>query len=278
MRKTWNNIPEGHSFGSIIKEHRMKAGLTQQAFAEKLGVTRNTVLYWESDKKRPSVETLREVCRLLDSPVSELLKDEADTQALNADERRLLEKFAGLNLQNQKLIFRFMDSMLDEQRSAQEEKLRAEFTIYGVGSTEAAAGCGNPYSDVANNYCFLRVSNRSRNADWIVGVTGNSMTPDYRDGEKVFVRQTEDVSPGDIVVVNTPEGLVIKLLNEDYQLESLNPDYPFVGDDSASYHIFGKVVGKVSVYDQPTPAEKVALAELFKDEVANFCIQHDIPM
>ena len=276
MRRT--NIPEGHSFGSILKEYRMKAGLTQQALADRLGVVRNTVLYWESDKKNPSIDTLKEICRVLGIPVSELLRGDMSARDLNADERQLVDKFDTLNYSNQKLLLRFMDAMIEEQAMARDARLRTEFSVFGVASTEAAAGAGTAYSDVADSYCFLRVSDRSREADWVVGVTGNSMLPAYKDGEKVFVRQTEQVYPGDIVVVNTSNGLVIKLFNDDHKLESLNPNIPFEGSDSETYSIMGKVVGKVTAFDQPTKAEEEALSELLKTDVEDFCVKHSIPV
>ena len=37
-----------------IKEIRKKAGLTQAEFAEKLGVSRATVCYWETGKSYPA--------------------------------------------------------------------------------------------------------------------------------------------------------------------------------------------------------------------------------
>lgn len=49
------------SIGNNIRRLRKKAGLTQEALAQKLYVTRQTVSLWELGKVRPDVETLQKV-------------------------------------------------------------------------------------------------------------------------------------------------------------------------------------------------------------------------
>lgn len=40
-------------FATVIRELRLKRGMTQEQFAKMLGVTRNTVTVWESGRKKP---------------------------------------------------------------------------------------------------------------------------------------------------------------------------------------------------------------------------------
>jgi len=47
-----------------IKAIRKKLGLTQEALAKKLGVTRMTVYNWETKKKKPSNLAKRQLSRL----------------------------------------------------------------------------------------------------------------------------------------------------------------------------------------------------------------------
>lgn len=44
-----------------IKEIRKRAILTQPEFAEKLGVSTNTISEWELGKKRPSIKNTRKI-------------------------------------------------------------------------------------------------------------------------------------------------------------------------------------------------------------------------
>ena len=62
-------------------------------------------------------------------------------------------------------------------------------------------------------------------------ISGDSMEPAYRAGDRIIVAPGMDVKPGDRVVVKTREGEVMaKVLarqnNRTVELASLNPDYP----------------------------------------------------
>lgn len=46
-----------------IKRIREDAGLTQKAFGERLGLSMNFVYLMETDRKKPSSATIREICR-----------------------------------------------------------------------------------------------------------------------------------------------------------------------------------------------------------------------
>ena len=49
--------------GQVIKEIRTKNNLSQQAFAEKFGVTYQAVSKWENGKNIPDIATLKEICK-----------------------------------------------------------------------------------------------------------------------------------------------------------------------------------------------------------------------
>ncbi len=61
-----------------LKRHRRSADLTQQALADIVGVTRQTILSIERGRYRPSVELALELARAFGLPVEELfeLEDE----------------------------------------------------------------------------------------------------------------------------------------------------------------------------------------------------------
>lgn len=49
--------------GSLIREARLRSGLTQQELGEKLGLAQSAIARWERDEAIPSLETLRNVIR-----------------------------------------------------------------------------------------------------------------------------------------------------------------------------------------------------------------------
>ena len=50
--------------GKEVKELRKKLGYTQQELADKIGVDRVTVAYWENGMKHPSNLAMRQLARL----------------------------------------------------------------------------------------------------------------------------------------------------------------------------------------------------------------------
>lgn len=56
----------GEVFAALIREGRRRLGLTQDALVERSGVSRSTILRWESgDASRPDSEQVRAVCQAL---------------------------------------------------------------------------------------------------------------------------------------------------------------------------------------------------------------------
>ncbi|MEW5895615.1 MAG: helix-turn-helix domain-containing protein [Candidatus Omnitrophota bacterium] len=60
--------------GSNIKRIRQKKHLTQQALAEKLGVSRQAICLWESDKREVRASALKKIASVLKVNVNELVK------------------------------------------------------------------------------------------------------------------------------------------------------------------------------------------------------------
>ncbi|MFD2729328.1 helix-turn-helix transcriptional regulator [Enterococcus camelliae] len=57
-----------------IKELRKKMGLRQEDLAEKLSVTRQTIIAVENDKYNPTLELAMKMAKLLETTVEELFE------------------------------------------------------------------------------------------------------------------------------------------------------------------------------------------------------------
>ena len=51
--------------GKILKEERLRRGLSQQRLADKAGVTKRAIIYWENGKKKMNVESADKVFKAL---------------------------------------------------------------------------------------------------------------------------------------------------------------------------------------------------------------------
>lgn len=59
--------------GKNIKKFRTEKGLTQEEMAEKLGVTRQALSNWETEKTQPDIDTLQKIAQLLEVSVEEII-------------------------------------------------------------------------------------------------------------------------------------------------------------------------------------------------------------
>lgn len=67
--------------GTRIQEYRRDSGLSQEEFAEKIGVSRQAISKWELDKAYPDLDRLVCICGILNVRIDELIygKQESDT-------------------------------------------------------------------------------------------------------------------------------------------------------------------------------------------------------
>jgi transcriptional regulator with XRE-family HTH domain len=69
---------------SLIREARLRAGLTQRELAERLGTTQSSIARWEAGRARPSAEALGAIARAcgLELRVSLVEPDPSDAPLL----------------------------------------------------------------------------------------------------------------------------------------------------------------------------------------------------
>lgn len=65
--------------GDNIKRFRKEANLSQEALAEKLGVSRQSISLWENNQSQPSIETLLSLSKALNKTTDELLSSKQES-------------------------------------------------------------------------------------------------------------------------------------------------------------------------------------------------------
>lgn len=61
--------------GTKIQEYRKNRGLSQEKFAARVGVTRQAVSKWETDKAYPDLDKLVTICDILQIGIMELISE-----------------------------------------------------------------------------------------------------------------------------------------------------------------------------------------------------------
>ena len=104
----------------------------------------------------------------------------------------------------------------------------------------ASAGKGFYFEDIPTDTIEAPYH---ENADFIIGVSGDSMEPTYLDGDRVYVQKCQGVNIGEIGIFILNNECLIKEAGEN-GLISHNPKYALIPGNESILCI-GKVLGKV---------------------------------
>ena len=264
------------SFGSLLKERRKQARLSQKDLADIMNVTRNTIINWEADRCRPDYSLIPKVCSLLNIKLHELFQMPPEN-GLSPLEERIVENVRKLSPPNRKAIDKMISTMVQEELISREISLKEEFGVFLKRPCSLAAGVGNPVLDTRPEHVFLRKNHINAKADGIALVDGDSMEPVYHSGDYVYYINASSAASGQDVVVDTDKGAVIKRVDDDHTLYSVNPTIPYPDrNEQNTLVIQGIVLGVVSSSDQPSSDDAAELEELFVDEIREFNEKHGI--
>ena len=259
--------------GAVLRDARRRQGISQKDLALRLHVTRNTVINWEADKYRPDLELIPQLCELLALSPNALFRRE--TTGSGEAETRLLHNFRRLTPMSQRVVDSMVSTLLREEQEARDAALRQSARLFARIPGAVAAGPGSPFMEEKPAPVFLRENSQNRRADAIVRVSGDSMEPVYHSGDWVYFRYANRARSGEDVVCATADGAVLKRVDDDYTLYSVNPDRPFgrkTEDDHVT--ILGIVTGVVSSADTFTGADEDLLRDLFAEDLQCFAARY----
>ncbi len=80
--------------GQFLKQLRKEKGITQEEFAEKIGVSGRTVSRWETGSNMPDISLLVEIADFYDVDVREIIEGEKKSEMMNEEIRETAEKMA----------------------------------------------------------------------------------------------------------------------------------------------------------------------------------------
>ena len=210
---------------SQIRRWRERRGLDQKTLALRTGVTANAVSNWENGRSRPDVHLLPVICGALGITLDELFALKDPLTAQTRRERRVTERFRRLTEGNRQAVEGLLDALLRAQEGDACPDLRRLLLM----DKPLAAGLGDPTEfEEEGEPVFVYASPAADRADYVFRVSGDSMTPDYQDGDLVYVEKAAggaSLRPGEIGAFITGNEMYLKRYEAD-GLHSLNPAYP----------------------------------------------------
>lgn len=195
---------------------------------------------------KANVLNIIKICSALGIQAEPLLDGEIVlTPSRLKEEHPLLTKYNSLDAHGQQAVNSILEVELERMQEKEENKVVEIRRKYPIQEYEerVSAGTGNNL-DYASAFITELDYEPPKCADFIVRVAGDSMTPTYNDGDRLFVHRTKDFNYGDIGIFFVPQdGLVVKEYTTD-GLVSRNKDYKVIKADNGIEYV-GKVIGKV---------------------------------
>lgn len=246
------------SLGERIKYAREQKGYLQGELAKLIGVkSAGVISNWETDSNKPDAEKIVRLCDVLDVSASFLLDYYGKTSfELTPLEENHIKKYRKLDPTGQEHISSFLDWEVKRTEQLRQAKAPAAIIEFQSSSNEnnrmveyfRSASAGSGVFILGNEVAEqISIPNTPENqaVDFAIKVSGDSMLPDYADGDIVLVSQKAELFHGDVGIFIINNNAYIKEYGEK-ELISRNPDADNI--QIAEYDnivCMGKVIGKL---------------------------------
>lgn len=216
---------------------------------------------WKSGKSNSYKKYLIEIAKFFNVSIDYLVYGKTPDSSLRTDEEELLQNYNSVDIVAKAQI-RERASVLAEleatkkknnvqtplkqlKRTETEEKHEPQYISLPFPALPASAGVGEYLHEDTTSYIKVPATNLTQRSSFALRVHGDSMEPDYFDGDIVLVDADADVNVGDVgIFIVNGEGF-IKQRGKD-RLISLNNKYKDIrisADDTCVCK--GKVIGSL---------------------------------
>ena len=227
---------------NLLKTKRLEKRLTLEQVGEIVGVGKSTVRKWENGMiENMGRDKIVALSKALDISPLDILGIDKPQESTT---KQILDSvFSKLEEPRQDKVVAYAKSELDEQNKVVNIK---DYT-YDYYDNAVSAGTGQ----------YIGTSQRETitlpgefDADYVVPVYGDSMEPEYHDGDYIFIESTVNLNDGEIGVFELYGDTYVKqlILEDDHAyLHSLNKKYKDMKVDADSdFRVLGRVVGRYS--------------------------------
>lgn len=236
------------TMGGRIRQARRAQQLKQEALAARLGVGRSVISNWENGINQPPVDKIVPLCKALGVSLSYLFNyhNGSDETPLAAEYTEML---LGLDADGHRVVdavLRLEFERCNRRIPARSSGVSRPFRVIPFIPLAASAGTGVTLDDYPAEEIEVELTANSKRADFAVRVSGNSMEPEFHDGELLLVQKTDTVQPGELGLFALNGEGYFKRLGQG-KLISLNADYPPIPLHPTDHiHVFGRVLGTVN--------------------------------
>lgn len=232
------------NIGDIISSNRKKLKLSQPMLAELLqqegiNLTAKAISKWETNATEPSVATFLTVCKILN--ITNIYEEYFGANPA--------DPLSSLNDEGKEKALDYIGLLHDSGKYEKETARIIPFCRYiDVYDNAVSAGTGNFLVDGPKETIGLTKDIIPDTANYGVKISGDSMEPEFEDGQIAWVLKQDILENGEIGIFYLNGEAYIKKLQDDKNgvfLVSLNKKYPPIPvGENDRFDILGKVVGK----------------------------------
>ena len=206
------------TIGEKILVELNKQGKSQKSLAKYVGVSDTAIGKWKNKPQDIKFENVVKASEFLNVSLNYLAYGKEPS--IPREYQKLISTYKTLSPDNQNMALGVLEAMYDVQCRNNIECITIKHSIYKVSAGKGYSLDGEDWEEIN----VVRTS-ESEQADFAVTVDGDSMLPDYKDGDIVLVKKQETIELGQIGIftMNNNQGF-IKESGENC-LISHNPEY-----------------------------------------------------
>lgn len=182
--------------------------LSQKDFAKKIDVNEKTVSAWKKNNSLPPLDKISNISDCSGVSIDFLLTREeknSPTAELTADEQELLTYYNELQdidkgrvLGTAKILAELTSSVADKP-TVEEEPDEQETIFIEFATHKASAGTGEQLTDdPEGNFIEVVKNDTTLQAKFAIQIHGDSMEPEYNNGDIVLVKAKPQINTGQI--------------------------------------------------------------------------------
>lgn len=229
-----------------LNKLKEKKELSQQDIVKGSGISQSTSSQYFSGKRLPSKTNSKKLADFFKVPVEQI--DPRLNTAATAPKSEIAQKIDKVVSElkpepYQRNVLNYAKNQLVEQKATEVHEVVVEYVAYNYYDQPVSAGTGQYLNEVQIETIQLPVK---VDADFVCPIYGDSMEPDYKSGDYVFVKLTVELPSGTVGVFDYEGEAYIKQLiieKDKAYLRSFNKKYKDIPINSGSdFRIIGKVV------------------------------------
>lgn len=234
--------------GDKLREIREDLNMNKKDFAEKIGIKYSTYSNYESGIREPASDFLILISKKFDVSIDYLLdisndKTVAHSYVLKYSEFEMIDKYRSLDKYGQRAVDLIIDMEYERATENSHQGSCDNLVFMTYYNKLAAAGNGEYLFDDVPTSTIEVPKDLAKDADFVIGVNGDSMQPTFSDGDKVLVKKQDTIKIGEVGIFIDGNDCYIKEKGKNC-LVSHNKEYGIIpGTDTM--RCVGKVIGKI---------------------------------